>query len=259
MKNLASEERAILSKVLWHLKEIDQRKLYSNQACGSLFEYCVKILKYSEGQASRRVTACRLLRELPELASKIEEGSLNLTQLNQAKNFFSEENITDKKQKNEIIKQLEDKSTRESEKILWGLKKEDAPIKVTVTMKEETHIRLKKLQALKAHTCPDMDTFFEKVCEELEVLWNPINKKLNRVKDSKGATRYIAQKDRVFVWKRDQGKCKICGSSYALEIDHIKPFALGGKTKPDNLRLLCRNCNQRLGIEVFGDNRRFKN
>ena len=56
----------------------------------SLFDYCVKVLKYSEGQASRRVSGCRLLQDLPALAEKIEEGALNLTQLNQANFFFRE-------------------------------------------------------------------------------------------------------------------------------------------------------------------------
>lgn len=252
-KNLVKQERELLSKVLWHLKEVDQRKLYSNESCGSLFEYCVKILKYSEGQASRRVSACRLLRELPEVSAQIESGNLNLTQLNQVKHFFMEENITDKALKKDIIKKIEGHTTRESEQILWSLRSEDVPRKVMITIKEETHIKLKKLQALKAHSCPDMDSFFDKVFEELNVLWNPALKSARKLsKISSPENRYISQKDKTFVWKRDHGQCRICKSTYALQIDHIKPFAAGGKTTPENLRLLCRNCNQRKGIEFFG-------
>lgn len=255
-KLLVDQEREILSRVLWHLKEIDQRKLYSAEGCASLFDYCVKRLKYSEGQASRRVSACRLLKELPELSSKIESGELNLTQLNQARNFFMEENITNKSYKEEIISKLEGRSTREIEKILWSLRSVDTPKMVTVLIKEETFEKLKLLQALKAHTCPDMDSFFLKVCSELQTAWNPAHKKVrSSSRINLGLTRYVPQKERSAIWNRDQGKCQNCGSIYALEIDHIKPYAKRGKSKLENLRLLCRNCNQRKGLEVFGQRR----
>lgn len=252
-KSLVQEEREILSHVLWHLKEIDQRKLYANEKCGSLFDYCVKVLKYSEGQASRRVTASRLLKDLPEIAPQIERGDLNLTQLNQAKHFFHEENITSKSQKKEVIKQLVGLTTRESEKLLWSLKSEDSPRKVTITISETAHEKLKVLQALKAHTCPDLDTLIIKACDELQTIWSPSlqvskrNSKMNH-----GLNRYITKQDKVLIWKRDQGKCQNCGSIYALELDHIKPFAKGGESKKENLQLLCRNCNQRKSLENFG-------
>jgi len=47
------------------------------------------------------------------------------------------------------------------------------------------------------------------------------------------------------VFKRAQGQCEICGSMIDLEIDHIKPKAMGGADTFDNLRLLCRRCNVR--------------
>lgn len=54
------------------------------------------------------------------------------------------------------------------------------------------------------------------------------------------------------VWRRDKGQCQNCGSSYALEIDHILPKAKGGEDTAENLRLLCRSCNQRSAIKHFG-------
>jgi 5-methylcytosine-specific restriction endonuclease McrA len=38
-------------------------------------------------------------------------------------------------------------------------------------------------------------------------------------------------------------KCELCFSDKKLEIDHIMPFALGGSTSIDNLRVLCKSCN----------------
>ncbi|NUM88778.1 MAG: HNH endonuclease, partial [Bdellovibrionales bacterium] len=49
-----------------------------------------------------------------------------------------------------------------------------------------------------------------------------------------------------------RNKCENCHSVYALEIDHRIPRALGGTNDAPNLRLLCRSCNQRAAIQVFG-------
>lgn len=54
------------------------------------------------------------------------------------------------------------------------------------------------------------------------------------------------------IWNRARGRCEICSSSRALEFDHLIPFAKGGKTAFENLRLTCRNCNQREAIKIFG-------
>lgn len=38
-------------------------------------------------------------------------------------------------------------------------------------------------------------------------------------------------------------RCELCMSDERLEIDHIVPFAFGGNTSIDNLRVLCKSCN----------------
>lgn len=46
------------------------------------------------------------------------------------------------------------------------------------------------------------------------------------------------------VWRRDEGKCRKCGSRSNLEYDHIIPVSRGGSNTARNIELLCEVCNR---------------
>ena len=128
-QELVQKERALLSEILQHLKEVERRKLYSDLGYGSLFEYCLRELKYSEGQAGRRIQAMKLLRDLPqseqqEVEKKIESGALNLSNICQAQSFFNQvEKSTPNRglnieQKLDVLKELEHRSARQGQAAL---------------------------------------------------------------------------------------------------------------------------------------------
>jgi len=57
-------------------------------------------------------------------------------------------------------------------------------------------------------------------------------------------TRIIPTKVKVEVWKRDRGKCVICGANENLHFDHDVPFSKGGSSiTAKNVRLLCARHN----------------
>ena len=125
----AKTERDALADVLRLLHEIDRRRLYSTLKFKSLFEYAVKQLKYSESEACLRISAMRLLKEIPELEPKINSGSLRLTNLAIANRAFAHE--TERKIENgnpqpkrtareklALIEQLENVSKRDAIKII---------------------------------------------------------------------------------------------------------------------------------------------
>ncbi len=56
--------------------------------------------------------------------------------------------------------------------------------------------------------------------------------------------RIIPTAVKLEVWKRDGGKCVVCGASDELHFDHILPFAKGGTSiTSQNVQLLCARHN----------------
>lgn len=57
-------------------------------------------------------------------------------------------------------------------------------------------------------------------------------------------TRVIPTPVKLAVWKRDGGRCVLCGSSENLHFDHVIPFSRGGSSlKEENVQLLCARHN----------------
>ena len=56
--------------------------------------------------------------------------------------------------------------------------------------------------------------------------------------------RLIPPAVKLEVWKRDGGKCAICGANDELHFDHIVPFSKGGTSlTASNVQLLCARHN----------------
>lgn len=114
---LVGEERRITLLILQHLREIEVRRLFVDLGFDSMYKYCIQRLKYSEGEAQRRLSSARLLRELPEIEAQIQSGDLNITNLSAVQSFVRAEKLADqpltREEKLELISAVENKSTRE--------------------------------------------------------------------------------------------------------------------------------------------------
>ena len=271
-KRLAGTERKLLAEVLRHLAEIQRRKLFSPQY-KSLYEYTIKELGYSEDQAARRISAMRLIQELPTVEAQVVNGSLSLTSLSLAQTHFRNESLDDE-EKIETLRALENKTSREVAREL--LKRSSNPAKlipdivrpVSATMNELRLVvsdpaldKISRVKGLIAHQNPHLTNgeLFELVLDLALEIWNPArtNEKspaAPRVKVGKSLPENVRRPSTALkkdVWRKANGRCELCQSHFRLEIDHQVPFALGGKTVRENLRLLCRNCNQREAVRVF--------
>ncbi|USN48929.1 MAG: HNH endonuclease [Pseudobdellovibrionaceae bacterium] len=88
--------------------------------------------------------------------------------------------------------------------------------------------------------------------EKLKATEPDTTTKLNDRANPSRRARSISPGKRAIVIKNAQHQCENCGSKYSLQIDHRVSVALGGSNHIENLRLLCRSCNQRAAIEQLG-------
>lgn len=64
------------------------------------------------------------------------------------------------------------------------------------------------------------------------------------------------QKERSIIYKKDNGKCYLCGKELLyseMTLDHVMPLAKGGADCMENLRCCCVNCNRWKADSYSGD------
>ena len=157
-------EREHLLEQLFHLAEMDERKLYFH--CSSLWQFLTQELGMEESQAYRRITAARMLRRFPKLAVCLRSGKLNLTLVSLAEEFFRREKTPDSEQW-ECLEALFGKSCRSAERELLACsrmkfripRERERPVSEALTELNfvadgELLAHLEKIRGLLAHTHP---------------------------------------------------------------------------------------------------------
>ncbi len=292
---LRGKEREVILKFLLHLGELDIRRSYSSLGYSSLFDYCLRKLKYSEGATFRRIESARILREYPELADKFLSGEVSVSTVAAASTAIKSNKIK--------ITEILGKSTREVESLVAKEVKTSKPIerirevKVTkepvnitdthfpllsmskeenslplpapkVEITEEIRFEIKfslskeaylKLQEATAKLSNKLgaDLSVEGVVTELLNQFTEESKPRER-KVVNTDSRYIPAAIKWEVRKRDNCQCTFvskdgvrCSEKRYLHFDHVEPFALGGKSTTENLRLLCSAHNVARARETF--------
>jgi hypothetical protein len=306
-KRLACEEKRIGIEVLHHLKEVDVRKLFASIGFSSLFAYCTEELGYSEGGAYRRISAMRLLTEVPQYEAKLKEGTVSVATLSQVQSFLVQEKrqlgkIYSQDEKMELLAKVEGKSAHQTERVLATISPQSARTeKARVINEDETEIRftasrelmfkIERLKNLLGHR-PEAQSYAGLIEElvdlgikKLDPLEKPIkfekpvksdqSLKLDRTEstpqsslppvevapsEGKSPTRFIPAAVKRAAWRRDGGQCtyqdpktgRRCESRHALQFEHIQPFARGGKSSFENLKLLCPAHNQYMAVQIYG-------
>lgn len=172
--NLRTHEKATVADILLYLREVDQRSLHLSRGYSSLYEFCLEELGYNKDEAYYRISAMKLLSDVPEVESQLREGSLSLTVAAKAQIAFRRENqrrreeretplALDRKQK--ILLDLSQCTKKESEKTLAQYFPQVIPSEKTQVLSEnrtllqfsvsdELMAKLEKLKGLLAHKNP---------------------------------------------------------------------------------------------------------
>jgi hypothetical protein len=307
-EGLVKEEREVLTNLLHYFREIERRRLYCDYQYSSLHKMLVGHFGYSDDEAYRRTSAMRLLKDLPEVEEKINNGELSLSHLSLAQTFFQKEvrlhklEIS-KEEKLELLSEISEQPIREAQRIVFSQSsapEELRPDKVTIISEEKVEYRftadklleskISEIKGLLAHKYSHLSLgeLLEILCDlgiemfknektatsqkpdkeksALHIKKSAPHRKLCSAKTMTSAkvhdeeantsrkscsTESLAQIKRE-VWQESQHECSNCYSKYALEMDHLHPKAKGGSNTKDNLRILCRSCNQRAAIREFG-------
>jgi hypothetical protein len=159
------------------------------------------------------------------------------------------------------------------------------------TIDQDTHDRLRRLQALLAREIPGGDpaAIFGRALRMLEAQVEktklaavsrprphpapepapapqPAPRSIRSATDNGGtpASRHIPNETRRTVWKRDGARCAFvaaegrrCTERRFLEFHHVQPYARQGPATVDNIALRCRRHNQYEAEMFFGTNRAF--
>ncbi len=164
---LVRREREMTHIILCHINEVESRKLYAELGFDSMFKYLTKHCGYGEDSAYRRLQAARLLKTNPEIAEKIKEGSLNLTQLTQVRKHLRQERTLDPEKAQQVLEKIENKSTYETKKVLaveFNLPTEvcevvrpqrDETVRIEFTVTEDQLQVLNKARDLLSHILPE--------------------------------------------------------------------------------------------------------
>lgn len=324
---LAQECRNSTLLLLKHLREIEVRRLFVDLGFSSMHKYCIQQLKFSEGEAQRRLASARLLTELPEIETQIESGELNVTNLAKIQSFLRVEKSADhplnKEQKLGLIEKMGNKSTRQVEQELVQLSHQPALMaeKFHCSLPDSQHVKFeaflsfeqqelltefknlfaheltdfangsilgfllekavrhkkKKLGLLKSDKLSEKKETEEKIAEAKGSGLSKSNSenaaqlpsapqtslRMSSTTERRQKTpqrRYIRSALKKQIWQRAKSCCEFqdprthqrCTSKFALELDHIRPLALGGRDEFRNLQLLCRSHNSRRSIKTFG-------
>jgi hypothetical protein len=275
LNKLVRTERKITHLVLECIAEIDRRHLYLEKAYSSLYDYLINEFGYSPSAAIRRIESARLLREIPEMAKKIEAGSLNLSQLSKVQQAIrtvqkSESRKMDTQEKREILEKIENTNQETTERILAQelnlpvqiLDKVkingDESVTLTMTFNKEQMELLNKVQDMIAHTVTEK--------KWPEVMTYLAQKELDRrTKIRRVSEKFLSKDTKMPPFKRlpirpslrksilnreaccefrDAQSGKLCGSTRFLQIDHVQPVWAGGGNESENLRTLCSQHNR---------------
>jgi hypothetical protein len=267
---LRKGERRLEVQVLLGLIELDRRKLFLDWGYASLFAYCVERLGYCESSAGRRIAAARAMRRFPRIEGMLLSGEARLSAVAMV--------AVELERDESVLEEIRGKTLREVEEVLARRgkipRRRDHVRAVSATAWEfrftagralrEKFERAKAILSTKHPEGVACEQVVEAALDEYLKRHDPTRPaasagRAGSPRGSRRRSRAIPAAVRRAVWRRDEGRCayrseggRRCGSTWNLEIDHVKLFCRGGPHREENLRLLCAPHNRREAERSLG-------
>jgi hypothetical protein len=139
--------------------------------------------------------------------------------------------------------------------------------RIQFTVGKDTHDKLRRLQALLRREIPNGDpgAIFDRavtlLLEKVERAKIGAAAKPRPIRPGTDRTRsrHTPNESKRVAWRKDSGQCGFvaadgqrCGERAFLEYHHLRAYALGGPSTPENIALRCRRHNQYEAERVFG-------
>jgi 5-methylcytosine-specific restriction endonuclease McrA len=280
VRQLIGSQRELTARLIIYLAEIEHRRLHVVAGFSSMFDFSVKELRLSEGEAFRRLAAARLARRFPVVHTLIASGDVHLSALALLRPHLTKDNHV------ELLDAVRGKSKRDVEMLLAArFPQRDTPARVRAISPERFRIeftasaerreKLERCLDLSSHANPQRDLAFV-IERAVELLLSKLERERlgkakrpretprdetpsNETPGTPPASRHIPTAARRSVFERDGSRCTYvspdghrCETTAFLELDHIVPHALGGANEPENLRVRCRAHNRLAAEQAFG-------
>lgn len=202
------------------------------------------------------------MRSAPEVKAKIESGAMNITTVAQVQVMIRQDQTQDQikrtpNEKRDLFTAFENKTSREVKHQIAEMRGERTFSKLHLELDEEADQLWREVKTKIAHQTmgSELNCFKALLRSFLEKTTVPKSQR-----SISGSTRIqkpsvtiaVPRSTRRQVLARDKHECQNCGSQHALQIDHIQPRAKFGSNDPQNLRVLCRNCNLHFAVKEFG-------
>ena len=253
LKECVGRERKIFASVIRLLEQVEETKTYARYGFSSVYKLCTRELLYSEGAAYRRVSAMHLIRRNKSWIEKIETGELSLTNAAKLETALRVAELRSLPvDGHALVESVFGLSSKAADR-----KIEEAGLKPEGKLPAEIEEKIAQLKVLLGDPRASREELLLFALNEAIASHQPpLGDIAKEVRSPE--KRHVPEKLSEANHARSQHTCQFvspitgvkCDEPFYLENDHIVPFALGGKTEAENLRVLCRTHNLFMASEM---------
>ncbi len=256
------------AELLTVLMEMKRRRVFAELNYSGIFDYCERALRLSRAQAYYFKTVADKSEVVPELKEAIDQGELTLSEARRIAPVVTAQNQRHWIDKAKTLpqQQLEKEVTEANPKAhvkedIRPVAKEVSQLRVPVDNKTHENLSaLREILSQKRGRAASLADVIAWMAEETRERFDPERKAERRVtkvssgnassapKIDKPGRSPIPARIKHQVVLRQGWQCiyvgadgRRCNQTRWLDFHHISPLARGGRSTPENLRLLCKS------------------